>query len=619
MKLLLAIALVIAVIAPQAPSQISRDGTRPPMTGTASITGTVTAADGSGLPVRRAVVTVAGSGASSPGRLAFTDDRGRFAATNLPEGRYYLTVNKSGWTPFAYGEAGPNEGGMPIVLAEGAHVTLDIMLTRGAVIAGRVLNEHGVPQAFAHPILLEYRTIGGQRRLQTAPVLSAQFAQTNDLGEYRMHSLPAGSYVVALRPSILVNATRVTSDEEVRWALRPGALPTPASNVSNAPPPGPSVTYAPVYYPGVTDAFAAATVTVAAGEERLGIDLVVALVPAAQLRGVVMRPDGQPASGATLLIGRSQGSTSAIDTSTNFSTTADASGAFAFTSVAPGNYLISARASSQPPGAASPAPVSAAMLPPPAARPAPPLDLWAVTDVTVNGRDIGGLSLVLQPGLTVSGRIAFEIAPSTPAPNATGVRVIMASPSLAAGGSPGLGSMVSTFLGAANADGTFSFPGVAPGRYVLSAAGGGPIAALMLKSVMVGGRNVIDGGFDVRAGDDLTDVVLTLTDQNGQISGTLLDSAGKPAPEFYVFVFPTDKKQWMPGSPRMRAPVRPGSDGKFQITKLLSGEYYVAALSRFDQSNLYDTEFLEQVASAAFKLTLADGEKKIQDLRTIRR
>jgi hypothetical protein len=612
MKALLTIALLPAALIPQAPSQTNRDVTRPPMTGTASITGVVTADDASGLPVRRAVVTVSGSGASSPGRLAFTDDHGRFAATDLPEGRYYLTVNKNGWTPLAYGAAGPNEGGMPIVLADGAHVTLDLKLTRGAVIAGRVIDEHGAPQALKQLALLEYRTIGGQRQLQNAPIVSAQFFRTNDLGEYRMYGLPAGSYVVALRPSILVATTRATSDDEVRWALQLTASPVPASRTANAPPPGQTVTFAAVYYPGVTDASAAATIAVAAGEERLGIDFVVALVPSAQLRGVITRPDGQPASGASLLIGRSQATTSPLDTSVSFSTTADAKGAFAFRSMAPGNYLISARASSPQSGAAAASP---------GARPATPtLDLWSMAEVAISGRDIDDLSLVLQPGLRVSGRLAFEIAPGTPAPNPSAVRVVMSSPllaSVAQGGSVGLGASVSTFLGAANADGTFSFPGVVPGRYVLTAAGGGPISSLMVKNVMIGGRNVHEG-FEVRAGEDLTDVVLTLTDQTGEITGTLLDPAGKPAPEFYVFAFPTDKKQWTPGSPRMRQPVRPGTDGKFQITKMLGGEYYVAALSRFDPSNLYDTDFLEQVAASAFKLTLADGEKKIQNLRVAR-
>ena len=66
----------------------------------------------------------------------------------------------------------------------------------------------------------------------------------------------------------------------------------------------------------------------------------------------------------------------------------------------------------------------------------------------------------------------------------------------------------------------------------------------------------------------------------------------------------------------MGQPVRPASDGHYRVMSLHPGEYYVAALSRFDPNNLFDTGFLEQVAAAAFKITLAEGEKKVQHLRT---
>jgi hypothetical protein len=34
--------------------------------------------------------------------------------------------------------------------------------------------------------------------------------------------------------------------------------------------------------------------------------------------------------------------------------------------------------------------------------------LWAVADVSASGADIQGLALALEPGVTVSGRIAFD-------------------------------------------------------------------------------------------------------------------------------------------------------------------------------------------------------------------
>jgi len=138
----------------------------------------------------------------------------------------------------------------------------------------------------------------------------------------------------------------------------------------------------------------------------------------------------------------------------------------------------------------------------------------------------------------------------------------------------------------------------------------------MMKAVMVGGRNVWGtGGIEIRPGEDVSDVTVVLTDQIGEVSGTLLDSNGRPAPEYHILVFPADKNAWTQASQRMRPPVRPASDGKFRVSQLLAGDYYVAALSRFDPANLYDAAFLEQVAAAAFKITLAEGEKKVQDLR----
>ena len=105
----------------------------------------------------------------------------------------------------------------------------------------------------------------------------------------------------------------------------------------------------------------------------------------------------------------------------------------------------------------------------------------------------------------------------------------------------------------------------------------------------------------------------------GEISGTVIDAAGLPVPEYFVLVFPTDRRQWLPSSPRMREPIHPDKDGKWRMTKVPAGEYYIAVLSRYYANNLYDVAFLDQVAGAALKFTLADGEKKIQDMRVGRR
>jgi hypothetical protein len=53
----------------------------------------------------------------------------------------------------------------------------------------------------------------------------------------------------------------------------------------------------------------------------------------------------------------------------------------------------------------------------------------------------------------------------------------------------------------------------------------------------------------------------------------------------------------------------------FRFTGLPPGRYYLAALTEVDQSNLSDEAFLKRVAASATIVTLAEGEKKVQELK----
>jgi hypothetical protein len=48
---------------------------------------------------------------------------------------------------------------------------------------------------------------------------------------------------------------------------------------------------------------------------------------------------------------------------------------------------------------------------------------------------------------------------------------------------------------------------------------------------------------------------------------------------------------------------------------LAPGEYYLAAVGDLDQTVLYTPAFLEPLVSSAMKITLAESEKKVQDVR----
>src|SRR5436190_19111445 len=106
------------------------------------IMGRVLAAD-NGRPVKRARVYA--SAAELPGgRGMLTDDSGVFDLTELPAGRYTLTVSKPGFVSLSYGQRRPLQAGTPLQLNDGQQLKgVDFRLPRGGVIAGRILDEEG--------------------------------------------------------------------------------------------------------------------------------------------------------------------------------------------------------------------------------------------------------------------------------------------------------------------------------------------------------------------------------------------------------------------------------------------------------------------------------------------
>ena len=81
-----------------------------------------------------------------------------------------------------------------------------------------------------------------------------------------------------------------------------------------------------------------------------------------------------------------------------------------------------------------------------------------------------------------------------------------------------------------------------------------------------------------------------------------------------VAIDPGRDAEGPPGVP-VPAQAHPGSDGMYKVQGLPAGEYYVCALTDLDPNDLYDPAFLEQLVAASFKITLADGETKVQNLK----
>jgi hypothetical protein len=134
-----------------------------------------------------------------------------------------------------------------------------------------------------------------------------------------------------------------------------------------------------------------------------------------------------------------------------------------------------------------------------------------------------------------------------------------------------------------------------------------------LRSARVEGRDLLDTGLEGPT-IQLTGVTMVLSDKKTELSGTLQSGTGQPSSEYYVVAFSTNQADWRVGA-RRSVSAKPDTSGKFSFADLPAGEYYLAALTDLDPIDWQTSAFLEQVVPAAIKVVVAEGEKKVQDLR----
>jgi hypothetical protein len=233
--------------------------------------------------------------------------------------------------------------------------------------------------------------------------------------------------------------------------------------------------------------------------------------------------------------------------------------------------------------------------------------LWAEQPVGVNDRDITDLSVALRTGARVNGHAEFAGNAAPPAPDR--LRSLMLQFLPANGRDTSLNLAVTLSRGVFTSDGQFSTYQLPPGRYAIRV---GALPGWNLAGAFLKGADVTDG-LEVGA-EDVANLVLAFTDKSTELSGSV--STGR-APDLgaSVIVFPASPDAWTGGGPqprRLRA-ARVGSDGVYHLSGLAAGEYLVAALTT-ERPNWQDAKFLATLAPQATRVSLALGDKKIQDL-----
>jgi hypothetical protein len=485
-----------------------------------------------------------------------------------------------------------------VQLADGqAAANIDLRLTRGGVITGHVADEDGEALPRALVTVQRYQYVRGERQLQ--PVGGDQ---TDDRGQYRVFGLPPGDYFVSASAAGL---DQIIGRGIQQLAAGIGALggrggrgagPGGLAGFGAQPEPEPTG-YAPTYYPGVVSTADAGKIAVGPGQEVSGIDFQVQLVALATVKGivvggeegvsVVLTPQDAVAGamarlGGQLLPGRVQ-----------------ADGTFTITSVPPGHYVAIA--------------VSGGRNNEPRA---------GVQTIVVNGQNIDGVTLALQPGVTLSGNITVESS-GTPAPTDYSVFRVDAPevnplPMGPGGRGGGRGGPLAGG-GRSEKNGTFTVPDLLPGLHYVRVSGGGGVqgagqSSWTVKSISIGGQDVSDAPIELKPGQNVDNISVVLTDRATEISGTVRGSMNEGVAALTVIAFASDPQFWRPQSRRITA-VRTDQSGVFRIRNLPAGDYLLVAVDDVEQGEWFDPAYLEKVRQDGTRVSLSEGEKKTQDLK----
>jgi hypothetical protein len=580
-----------------------------PMSGTATLIGTVTTDDPDRAPVPRARVLLNSLNRSTPGHTQTTDDRGQFAFINLPAGAYNLSATKPGFVPSNYGARRPDRPGTPINVTEGQHVSgLTMRLVHGGVITGTVRDHLGDPMPGVLVDVLRYTYAAGTGERTLGHETISSFRTTDDRGMYRAWGLPPGEYAVMARPSVSTPGSASTGVSEMRrlsaaevdrmlTTARAGSLASHNADPPSMAPRGTAMTYAPIFYPSTPEVAFAGSISLSSNEERDGIDVTMVFLPTVRVGGSVRIPQGAPSgpievrlekAGAQTPISGVQGGVGASTT-----TSVNSNGRFAFFSVVPGHYTVLAMTSSAPPAGVS------------------DRSRWyALEDVVVDAQDLD-ITLDLQPSMAIDGRMLFE-GSSPPPQNLRDLRVVLVprgSGGNLGGGPPG---------GQVGVDGTFEFRDVTPGTYspIMLSTGPAIPGPWTMKASVLNGVDALDLPVEIKSNQTQApglQWLMTFGDQPATLAGVLRDASGRAATDYFVVAFPVDRTRWVPRSSRVRS-VRPATDGQFSMGALAPGEYFVAALTDLAPGELNDAAFLASLVNTAVKVTLTEGQTTTQNL-----
>jgi hypothetical protein len=292
--------------------------------------------------------------------------------------------------------------------------------------------------------------------------------------------------------------------------------------------------------------------------------------PVARVSGRLAAADGRRLLSAAIMLTAADDSSTAAVPPEEVTILPD--GSFTFGRVPPGRYQIRARGQSQPNG----------------------VTMFATFGLAVEGRDIANVTMTLEPGALLDGRLDIENRHQTATPPLSTLTV---RAPLADGSRFG-----DALTGGVQRDGAFAIRGLVRGVHHVAVDGLGD--RWTVRRVTIRGRDITDQPFDV-AGEPLHDVRVTLVDAVSELAGEVRDEHDRPAADTPVLVFAVAPQFWIRDGRRLRL-IRTDDSGRFRLRGLPPGAYLAVASPSVTDAKGRMPQNIERFRASATRLDITD-------------
>jgi hypothetical protein len=478
---------------------------------------------------------------SGPGMpiVVRSDAGGKFVFSDLAPGRYRLLLTEDGFIRQEYGQRSLGGAGLPINVAAGQSVkNIVFRLDAAPTIAGWVQDEFGyaVPNILVQVMRRTYDVRGRA----TLSVFAS--AVSDDRGQYRTFWIDPGEYFAS-------------------------AMQLPLSSEDDDPQRRP-VSFAPTYYPGVTDPEGIRPFRVQIGRE-VRIDFRMRRQgPAAIAGNISSAATGKPVS-ATVSVMPVEDANNA-----QYRGQDNAAGFFSIDNVAPGSYILSARTSSGD---------QAAYI---------PIRIPSVRDFFLS------VSLLLSPPLQINGRITS--GSSGPVDLRGSTLSLIATQT----GFPSSSRI------APRANGQFALNDLWPGEYMVSMSG--LPDDVYLQAATFGSSDALEG-MTVRSGASVP-LEVSLASNGGHFSVTVLDGENRLFPTAQVVLVPDAARRQRPDQYRVTVA---GEDGRAVFRGVPPGDYKLLGWQSIEPNAYLNAEYMKSYEEAGVPVRVKPGENDAVMIRVI--